>query len=111
MAKLDTPKEKFSTKLNELVKEANVLIKEGKGLKESDNETYWREYVPKCRGWITSAVSVVQIIFPEPEMMYRKQAEQIVGLSGRRGYDRSVNEITHILQRLIEDIESNIVSL
>ena len=57
----------------------------------------------KCRGWLTAAVNIVQVVLPDPDSGYRKSVEKIAEEDLGYMIHHAVGEVAAILVNLIKD--------
>ena len=90
----------------------NELIAEGQPLRCGDEhgQVTSEQQAANCRGWLAAATNIVQMVIPDPNSAYRKTSERIS--DGDHGWviNEAVGEVVAILENLLKDAQSGLVS-
>ena len=95
----------IATRLNELVAEASALSQG-----DRYNLVMGRQQAQNCQGWLAAAVNIVQVVLPNSEAGYRKSIEKIAETDRGQAINKAVGEVAAILENLIKDIQSGLLS-
>ena len=68
------------------------------------------EHVQHCRGWLTAASNIAQMIIHDPQAAYRRTSEDIANRHHGFVINNAVGEVTVVLENLLEDAQSGLVS-
>jgi len=90
----------------------NELIAEGRSMRTGNvyDRVKSQSHAEQCKGWIASALHIVQLIFIDPSSSYRKLTENITSQDYGNGINNAVGEITEILQNVLKDINKGLIS-
>ncbi len=96
--------ESIAARLNELVAES-LALSQG-----NEYDQVMGVQAQKCRGWLTAAVNIVQVILPDSNAGYRKSVEKIAEADHGYLINAAVGEVAAILENLIKDGQSGLLS-
>ena len=68
------------------------------------------EHVQHCRGWLAAATNIVQMLIHDPQAAYRRTSEHIANQHHGFVIHNAVGEVTIVLENLLEDAQSGLVS-
>ena len=96
--------ESIAARLNELVAESSALS-QGNEYDQVDGLE-----AQKCRGWLTAAVNIVQVVIPDSDAGYRKNVEMIAEADHGYMIHHAVGEVAAILVNLIKDNQTGLLT-
>ena len=88
------------------------LIAEGQVLREGNEygQVKYDEHEQACQGWLAAAKNIVQIVVPDSKAAYRLTVDKVESQKWGKVINQGVGEIGEILQNLLRDAQSGLVS-
>lgn len=88
------------------------LIDEARSLSRGNEYDAVRspQHEAQCRGWLSAAANIVEVLLPSPDSAYRRNLERVI--SRQHGYliNRAVAEAASILESLLEDARRGLIA-